>query len=326
MLKTAVEVPGLVNRHRFLSILDFNRTELAACLQLAATLKASRAAGVRHERPLEGLHVAMLFEKPSLRTRSTFQIAVRELGGDVIEPQEAVTFGQRESIADVARNLERWVYAAVVRTFAQARIEAFAAAAPSLRVINALTDEEHPCQALADCLTLVERWGSLEGRTIAFVGDGNNVATSLAQAATMLGSRVRVASPPGFELSPAVLASVQAVAAPGAGVDCTTDAAAAVEGADAVYTDVWTSMGQEAQADRRLQTFAPYQVNAALMRHAAPDAVFMHCLPAHRGDEVTDDVIDSERSVVFDQSENRLHTQKALLATMADGRGPLPRR
>ncbi len=322
MLKTTVDRPALVNRaRRFLSILDFDRDELKACLDLAAALKAARAADVPHSRPLEGRHVALLFEKPSLRTRSTFQIAVRELGGDVIEPQEAVTFGARESIIDVARNLERWVYAAVVRTFAQSRLEAFADAAPALRVVNALTDEEHPCQALADCLTLVERWGRLNGRTVAFVGDGNNVATSLAQGAAMLGARIRVATPRGFELSAAALASIKAVAASGAGVECTNDPVLAVKGADAVYTDVWTSMGQEAEADSRLKTFAPYQVDRTLMSHADPEALFMHCLPAHRGDEVTDEVMDSAQSVVFDQSENRLHTQKALLSMLVDGRG-----
>ena len=298
---------------RFLSILDFGPAQLSACLARAAELKTARAAHRRHEQPLEGLHVALLFEKPSLRTRSTFQIAVRELGGHTIEPPEDVALGGRESIEDVARNLERWVAAAVVRTFAQSRLEAFADAAPRLRVVNALTDEEHPCQALADCLTLTERLGSLHGRTIAFVGDGNNVAASLAQAATMLGATVRIASPKGFELAASVQASI---AASGGRLELTTDPAAAVRGADAVYTDVWTSMGQEAQGPDRHKIFAPYQVNGALMARAASGALFMHCLPAHRGDEVTDEVIDSSVSVVFDQSENRLHTQKALLAML----------
>jgi ornithine carbamoyltransferase len=301
---------------RFLSILDFSPAQLTSCLARAAELKAARAASRRHEQPLEGLHVALLFEKPSLRTRSTFQIAVRELGGHTIEPPEDVALGGRESIEDVARNLERWVAAAVVRTYAQSRLEAFANAAPRLRVVNALTDEEHPCQALADCLTLTERLGNLWGRTIAFVGDGNNVAASLAQAATMLGATVRIASPKGFELSASVQESI-ARCAKGARLELTTDPAAAVRGADAVYTDVWTSMGQEAQGAERHRIFAPYQVNGALMSHAAPGALFMHCLPAHRGDEVTDEVIDSPASVVFDQSENRLHTQKALLAMLA---------
>jgi ornithine carbamoyltransferase len=183
--------------------------------------------------------------------------------------------------------------------------------------VNALTNEEHPCQALADCLTLTEQWGSLRSRTIAFVGDGNNVATSLAQAAAMLGACVRIASPAGFELPEHVRLSVDRVAQPGGSLEITNDAAAAVHGADAVYTDVWTSMGQEGEAAGRLSIFAPYQVNAALMSKARPGALFMHCLPAHRGEEVTDEVMDSPASVVFDQAENRLHVQKALLAMLA---------
>lgn len=302
---------------RFLSVLDMDHATLEACLSLAAEMKAARAAGVGHERPLEGRHVALLFEKPSLRTRSTFQIAVRELGGDVIEPPADVVLGGRETIADVAKNLERWVFGAVIRTYAQARLQAFADAAPRLRVVNALTNEEHPCQALADCLTLLERWHTLGGRTITFVGDGNNVATSLAQAAVMLGAHVRVTSPHGFELPAPVVAGVSDVARFGGSIEVVNDPVAAVNNADAVYTDVWTSMGQEAETAERLKIFAPYQVNEALMAHAAPGALFMHCLPAHRGDEVTNEVIDSSASVVFDQSENRLHAQKALLAMLA---------
>lgn len=298
-------------------MLDFDHATLEACLDLAASMKAARAARVKHRRPLKGRHVALLFEKPSLRTRSTFQIAVRELGGDVIEPPADVVLGGRETVADVARNLERWVYGAVIRTFEQSRLEAFAQAAPRLRVVNALTNEEHPCQALADCQTMIEKWGELRGRTIAFVGDGNNVAVSLAQAAAMLGATVRVASPAGFELPQHVRDGVKAIARFGGGVEVTNDPAAAVAGADAVYTDVWASMGQESETDARRLVFAPFQVNASLMSHTAPDALFMHCLPAHRGDEVTDEVIDSSASVVFDQSENRLHTQKAMLAILA---------
>ena len=302
---------------RFLSVLDFDAPMLETCLGLAATLKAARAEGRKHMRPLEGRHVALLFEKPSLRTRSTFEIAIRELGGDVIEPPADAVLGGRETLADVARNLERWVYAVVIRTFAQARLETFADAAPNLRVVNALTDEEHPCQALADCLALIEKWGNLRDRTIAFVGDGNNVAASLAQAAAMLGATVRIASPPGFELAARMQQSVAAAARFGGGVELTNDPVEGVRGADVVYTDVWASMGQEDEADMRRATFAPYQVNEALMSHAAPHALFMHCLPAHRGEEVTDEVIDSPASIVFDQSENRLHTQKALLAILA---------
>jgi ornithine carbamoyltransferase len=302
---------------QFLSMLDFGPDTLAACLRRASELKAARAAGRRHEQPLAGLHVALLFEKPSLRTRSTFQIAVRELGGDTIEPPEDAALGGRESIADVARNLERWVAAAVVRTFAQARLETFAAAAPQLRVVNALTDEEHPCQALADCLTLTEHLGDLRGRTVAFVGDGNNVAASLAQAVVMLGGSIRVASPEGFELPPSIVAGVNDRASRNGGeLVLTSNPADAARGADAIYTDVWTSMGQENETTARRRIFAPYQVNSALMAEADPRAIFMHCLPAHRGDEVTDEVMDSKASVVFDQAENRLHTQKALLAML----------
>ena len=304
-------------RKRFLSVLDFDHATLDRCLALAAEMKTARAAGLPHARPLEGKHIALLFEKPSLRTRATFQIAVHELGGHVIEPPADVVLGGRETIADVARNLERWLYGVVIRTFAQKKLEQLSDAAPRLRVVNALTDEEHPCQALADCQTMIEQWGDLRGRTIAFVGDGNNVATSLAQAATMLGARVRVASPGGFELPQQVRDAVAAVARFGGGVEVTNDPVDAVSSADAVYTDVWASMGQEAETAARALVFAPFQVNAALMAHAAPDALFMHCLPAHRGDEVTDEVMDSPASVVFDQSENRLHTQKAMLAILA---------
>ena len=310
--KPAVDVPS-----RFLSITDFGPAELSACLSLAAELKAARNGRRAHGRPLEGHHVALLFEKPSLRTRSTFQIAVRELGGEVIEPQQDVALGGRESLEDVARNLERWVSAAVVRTFAQARLEAFADAAPRLRVINALTDEEHPCQGLADALTLIEKFGDLRGRTIAFDGDGNNVARSLAQVVVMLGGSMRIASPAGFELEPGAVESIRACARLGSTFEMAVEPAAAVRGAHAIYTDVWTSMGQESEAAARRDLFAPYQVNGSLMSLADSGALFMHCLPAHRGDEVTDEVIDSRASVVFDQAENRLHAQKALLAMLA---------
>jgi ornithine carbamoyltransferase len=260
--------------------------------------------------------VALMFEKPSLRTRTTFTIAIRELGGEVIEPPADVAFGGRETVEDVARNLERWLDGAVVRTFAQERLAQFAKAAPSLHVVNALTDEEHPCQALADMLTLRERLGSLEGATLAFVGDGNNVAVSLAHAGAMLGVNIRVASPAGYELPPSAVAAFQNIARHGAAIDVTNDVRKAVAGADAVYTDVWASMGQEDQADDRARVFAPFQVNDDLMAAAGGHAGFMHCLPAHRGLEVTDSVMDSPASMVFDQAENRLHTQKALLALL----------
>ncbi|MEZ5316145.1 MAG: ornithine carbamoyltransferase [Vicinamibacterales bacterium] len=311
----AAAVPRLRAKD-FLSVLDLSHAELDHVLDLAASMKRDRAAGRVGPRPLAHRHVALLFEKPSLRTRTTFTIAVRELGGEVMEPPADVALGGRETPADVARNLERWVTGAVVRTYSQTGLEAFAAAGSRLHVVNALTDEEHPCQALADMLTLRERLGTLTGRTLTFVGDGNNVAASLAHAGAMLGMHVRVASPAGFELPAAVVEAAEAVARPGGSVTVTTDAAAAVAGADAIYTDVWASMGQEDQADTRAAIFAPYQVNAALMDAADGDALFMHCLPAHRGLEVTDEVMDAPNSVVFDQAENRLHAQKALLSLL----------
>jgi len=300
----------------FLSVLDLTHQELERVLALAGAMKRDRAAGRTGAEPLAGHHLALLFEKPSLRTRTTFVIAVRELGGEVIEPTSDVAFGGRESVEDVARNLERWVSGAVVRTFAQEQLARFAAAAPNLPVVNALTGEEHPCQALADLMTLKERLGSLVGRTLVFVGDGNNVAASLAHAGAMLGLHVRVASPKGYELPAAVALAARRVARHGATVTVTHDPRKAVAGADAVYTDVWASMGQERQAKRRNRAFQAFQVNDSLMSAAGSQAIFMPCLPAHRGLEVTDSVMDSPASVVFDQAENRLHTQKALLAML----------
>ena len=300
----------------FLSILDLTHEELERVLDLSAELKQERAGGIQSMQPLAGKHVALLFEKPSLRTRTTFTIAVRELGGAVIEPHADVAFGGRETIEDVARNFERWLSGVVVRTFGQDRLDRLAAAAPKLHVVNALTDEEHPCQALADMMTLRERLGELRGRTLTFVGDGNNVAASLAHAGAMLGMHVRIASPKGFELPAAVVKASEAVARDGATTTLTNDPRAAASGADAIYTDVWASMGQEDESSSRARVFAPFQVNEALMAAAGGDALFMHCLPAHRGHEVTDAVMDSPASVVFDQSENRLHAQKALLALL----------
>ena len=300
----------------FLSVLDLTHEELERVLDLAAELKDDRAAGRAGLRPLAGRHVALLFEKPSLRTRTTFTVAVRELGGEVIEPPVEVAFGGRETVEDVARNLERWLEGAIVRTFAQAQLDRFAKAAPGLHVVNALTDEEHPCQALADMLTLREHVGDLSGCTMAFVGDGNNVAASLAHAGALLGVNVRIASPAGYELPTPVVEASRAVARHGATIDVTNDPVAAVAGAHAIYTDVWASMGHEDEADARARVFTPFQVNEALMAASGNGAVFMHCLPAHRGREVTDAVIDSPASVVFDQAENRLHTQKALLALL----------
>jgi len=308
--------PTTVVQHKdFLSVLDFEAAEFERCVAVAAQVKRLRALG--REAPmadaLSGRHVGLLFDKPSLRTRTTFEIAVRELGGQVVALQPDAALGRREPVADVARNLERWIHAVVIRTFSQQLLVEFAAAARCLRVVNALTDEEHPCQAIADILTLDEHLGRLRGRTLAYVGDGNNVATSLAHAAAMVGLHLHVAGPPGYQLPDRVVQQAAAVARFGARLRLFTDPVDAVTGADAVYTDTWTSMGQEAEAGIRRQVFAPYQVNEALMRHARPGALFMHCLPAHRGEEVTAAVFESETSVVFDQAENRLHGQKALL-------------
>jgi ornithine carbamoyltransferase len=305
----------VTGRRHFLSVLDFEAGDLERCLALAAELKRDRP--LRRKAPtaaaLDGHHVALLFEKPSLRTRSTFEVAVQELGGQLISLQPDVALGWREPVIDVARNLERWVDAVVIRTFSQELLQEFAGAVETLHVINALTDQQHPCQAVADLLTLQERWGSVRGRTIAYIGDGNNVAASLSHAAAMLGAHLHIASPEGYELPQDVVRQSASVARFDASLRLFARAADAVAGADAVYTDVWTSMGQEAEANDRREQFAEYQVNARLMALAAPEALFMHCPPARRGEEVPPEVIESRASVVFDQAENRLHGQKALL-------------
>jgi ornithine carbamoyltransferase len=302
----------------FLSILDLSPVDLDRLLRISAQMKADRRLGRQapSATALAGLHVALLFEKPSLRTRSTFEIAIRELGGDTLHLPATLAEGTREPLQDVARNLERWVRALVIRTFAQEKVATLAAAGRNLHVINALTDEEHPCQALADAFTLRERWGDCRGRTIAFVGDGNNVATSLAHVACMMGVRFHIASPAGYELPDKIVDDVARVARDGATISRFSDPRRAVSGVDAVYTDVWASMGEEEEATDRRRIFAPYQVTADLMAAASRNALFMHCLPAHRGEEVSSEVIDSSASVVFDQAENRLHTQKALLSML----------
>jgi len=308
-------------RKDFLSVLDFDAAELDRCLEIAAHVKADRPLGRQAPTSgsLEGRHVAMLFEKASLRTRSTFEIAVVELGGNVVSLQPDAALGGRESVADVARNLERWVHGIVIRTYSQKVLEDFAAAAPRLRVINALSDDQHPCQALADVLTLREQWGTVKGRTVAYVGDGNNVAVSLVHATLRLGINIHVASPDGYTLPDWAVQQASVASRFGARLRLFPDAVDAVAGADAVYTDTWTSMGQEAEVGIRRKVFEPYQVNDALMSHAKPGALFMHCLPAHRGEEVTEEVIESTSSVVFDQAENRLHVQKALLSMLLSG-------
>jgi ornithine carbamoyltransferase len=315
----------MTGRRNFLSVLDFDAADFERCLQLAAQLKAERSLGrdAPTAHALDARHVALLFDKPSLRTWTTFEIAVRELGGNIVPLQPAVALGKREPVADVARNLERWVDAVVIRTFSQRLLQEFACAAKRLHVVNALTDEEHPCQAIADFLTLQEKLGDLRGRTLAYVGDGNNVATSLAHAAAMLGVHLHVASPEGYKLPHAAVQQAAGVARHGARLRLFTDPADAVADADAIYTDTWTSMGQEAEAQLRRQVFASYQVNEDLMALARPGALFMHCLPAHRGEEVTADVFESPASVVFDQAENRLHGQKALLLMLLAASGAL---
>ena len=302
----------------FLSILDLNPDLLRKLLESAAKLKRERVKGMKAPtaQALNGRHVGMLFEKPSLRTRVTFTIGVRELGGDIVEIPADVMHADREPIHDVARNLERWVDAVVIRTFGQERLHQLAEITPKLHIINALSNEEHPCQALADMQTLTERWSSFENRRIAFVGDGNNVCASLVHAAMMLGTHVHVATPKGFELPDEVVDQAAEASQKGAGLTEFTDPKAAVRDVDAIYTDVWTSMGQEVEYAERKKTFKRYQVTEAMMALAKSGALFMHCLPAHRGEEVSDEVIESPISVVFDQAENRLHAQKALLIEM----------
>jgi ornithine carbamoyltransferase len=306
----------------YLSVDDLTAEQLVGLLDLADELKADRAARlasasslVRGE--LAGRTVAMIFEKPSTRTRVSFQVAVSELGGAPLPLSAAeLQLGRGETIADTGAVLARYVQAIVVRTFGQDRLVDLAAAA-DVPVVNALTDREHPCQALADLQTFREVHGGFAGRSLAYVGDGNNVAHSLLLAGAKVGLSVRVAHPEGYAPDPGIVARAEEVAAgTGATIVVTTDPVAGVADADAVYTDVWASMGQEGEAEERAALFAPFQVSAPLFDHAAPGAAFLHCLPAHRGEEVTAEVIDGPASRVFDQAENRLHAQKALLATL----------
>jgi len=285
----------------------------------------SRPADFR--RALAGRQIVMFFEKPSLRTRMTFEAGIVSLGGmAMFVDQTHERLDAREQLSDVAHNLERWVDLIVLRTYSQQTIEGMALHA-SIPVINALSDMEHPCQALADYLTLLERFPDAKNCCLAYVGDGNNVAHSLLLTCACLGSSIRVATPPGYELNPQIVADARKIAeATGAAICLFTDPHEAVAGADAIYTDAWVSMGQEKEEGERAQIFPPYQVNGALMAEAAPHAVFMHCLPAHRGLEVTNAVMDSEQSVVFEQAENRLHVQKAILYLLLGGSDRLPAR
>lgn len=306
-------------RH-FLAIADYTADELDRLVRLAAELKKERATGSNHPL-LQGKVLGMIFQKPSLRTRVSFDMAMRRLGGDALylSPSE-IGLGGRESVADVARVLSGYVDAIMARTFDHAHILELARYS-RVPVINGLSDYNHPCQALADALTIREHYGELRGLKVAYVGDGNNVATSLAHICAKLGMDFAIAEPPDYSLPRAVVALARKFAAEsGSQVHETADPFEAVVGAHVVYTDIWTSMGREAEAEKRRLVFPPYQVNAALLaacgqsRERAP--IVMHCLPAHRGQEITDDVIDGPHSVVFLQAENRMHAQKAILVEL----------
>lgn len=301
----------------YLSAADLTRADAEALLARAQALKAAWQNGGHTDWPLRGKTLALVFEKPSLRTRVAFEAGMTQLGGhgSYLSAND-IDMGGRESVPDVARNLSRWVQAIAARVFKHTTIEELARHA-SVPVINALSDREHPCQALADMMTLQERYGRLAGLKLAYVGDGNNVCHSLLLLGATLGVSVSVACPPDYRPDPEIVElAEQRAAASGASIAISAAPGEAVAEADAVYTDVWASMGQEHEAARRRPVFQPYQVNAALMAQARPAALAMHCLPAHRGEEITADVIDGPRSVVFDQAENRLHVQKALILTL----------
>jgi len=295
----------------FLSIHDLSLYEFSEVLDLTAEMKKRPH---KYRKALEGKILAMIFQKPSLRTRMTFEAGMLQLGGEAIylAPSD-IQMGSREGAYDIGKNLERWVDGIMIRTFGH-QIAVDLAESTRIPVINALTDLSHPCQGMADIFTLREHKGTLAGLKLAYVGDGNNVCHSLLLAAARGGTKMAVGTPAGYEPNPRM---VQMAREDGKGtgfeVTLTTSAEEAVSGADAVYTDVWASMGQEAEKEKRGRVFAPFQVNARLMALAKKDAVFMHCLPAHRGEEVTDEVIDSPNSIVYDQAENRLHVQKVVL-------------
>ena len=298
-----------------LSMTDLGAEDILRLIQGAIALKQQDRRSL-----LVGKTLALIFEKPSLRTRVSFEVGMWQLGGQAIYlSQSEVGLGQRESVSDVARVLSRYVDVIVTRTFhhRQAQLLAEHATVP---VINGLSDEEHPCQALADLLTIYEKKGRLKGVTIAYVGDANNVATSLLLGASLVGANFRIASPAGYQLKEGILKQAQSFAnQSGATIVCTEEPQAAVRGADIVYTDVWTSMGQEAEAERRRANFVGYQVSAQLLAQAQEGVLFMHPLPAHHGEEVAPGLIDCPQSIVFDQAENRLHAQKALLVDLLGG-------
>jgi ornithine carbamoyltransferase len=290
---------------------EWSAAHVQELFRLAADVKAHPE---RYKSALAGRSLAMIFEKPSLRTRVTFEVGITSMGGTAVYLDHADThLGDRESVPDVARCLSRWVQGIVARVFSQEALEVLAAHA-TVPVINALSDVYHPCQALCDFFTIEEKFASARGVTLAYVGDGNNVCHSLLVAGARVGAHVRIATPAGYEPDAKIVAEAKSEAAATQGtIELFRAPEEAVSGAQAVYTDVWASMGQESEIATRAAIFAPYQVNAKLMSQAAPDAVFLHCLPAHRGSEVTDEVIESPRSIVFDEAENRLHVQKAIL-------------
>lgn len=303
----------------FLSIHDITPYEFHELLDMTQDIKENPD---KYRKRLKDQVLAMIFEKPSLRTRMTFEVGMLELGGKAIylSPNE-IQLGKRETVEDVGHNLERWVDGIMIRTFAHENAVRMGKAA-SVPVINALTDLSHPCQGMADFFTLREKKGGLSRAKLAYVGDGNNVCHSLMLAAAKAGTRMAVATPKGYEpRAEMVKAALEDGRETGFSLQLTTDAREAVKEADAVYTDVWASMGQEQEKEARAKIFAPYQVNPALMAAAKPDAVFMHCLPAHRGEEVAAAVFDSPRSVVFDQAENRLHIQKAIMLKLMGKKG-----
>lgn len=309
-----IATPALAVKQDFLTGMEWGAAQLRQVYRLAADVKTHPE---RYSTALKGRCVAMIFEKPSLRTRVTFEAGIATLGGSpIFLDHRDSRLGERESIRDVARNLERLVQGIIARTFEQAALEEIAEHA-RIPVINALSDRFHPCQTVSDFFTLEERFGGLKGLKLAYVGDGNNVCSSLLVVASRLGVNIRIATPEGYEPAADVVADARRAARESrAKIEVFRSPEEAVAGAQAVYTDVWTSMGDEEESSERERIFAAYQVNARLMSQAAPDAVFMHCLPAHRGLEVTDEVMDSEQSIVFDEAENRLYVQKAILLTL----------
>jgi ornithine carbamoyltransferase len=310
-----------MTKRDFLSIADITAEELVALLDGADRHKAER----RRRTTLGGRTVALIFEKPSTRTRVSFEVAVHELGGHPLPlPAGELQLGRGETVEDTAMVLSRYVHAIVLRTFAQEQLERLAAAG-SVPVVNALSDYSHPCQALADLQTIRERKGRLQGLRLAYLGDGNNVAHSLLFAGAKTGMHVAVATPSGYEPIPQVVRRSSEIAAhTGGSVELTHDPAAAAKGADVLYTDVWASMGQELEHGERALIFKPYQLSTDIVAAAAADVLVLHCLPAHRGEEIAAEVMDGPHAAVFDQAENRLHTQKALLAWLLAG-SPDPR-